>query len=610
MSLTSRTGALGRMLALSVIVGLHVGLTPSFIGVSRAEDGQPPDGPRVFFIDVEAGPVSGGLSNFGVPISIFGKGFGNERGASRVTIGGVEVATYLVWGSGNAHNKMLDMIVVQPGAKVKPGAIVVTVNGVPSNSDCSFKSNSGKVYFVAVSGSDSSPCSASAPCATILHTFSVMKPGDTTLVRGGSYAEGEIWIRSPDGGAADAPKVIKNYPGEEVYLPNSARGFIVDANYVTVSGLQFQNGKSMVAAGWANRDQRANRFINNTFAGKIDYAAIEITGPDHLLAGNVCDVATSTQGTEGHCYYVTQGSNLKVLYNIASGAPGYGLHIFDERRASGDFQRVIRDVLVEGNILKNSTQRSGMIIEVADQGGYGNHIEDITIRNNVFAANDLVGLVVMGISKGVKVYNNTFYQNGREALYVDSDPKINGVDIRNNLFYQSHNTNCSMDCSFFPEGHIQIGTAAKGVTLNTNSYEPGSPVVAGLRDSNPITGSVRFMNPAALDFHLQPGSAVIDRGITLAAVPTDFDGRHRPQGVAYDIGSFEYVQPEIASFVCDPLVALTPGSSFCTVVLIAEASADDQLKVTAVDQASIVTPPSMVRMGGLAAIRRYPRPVR
>ena len=74
--------------------------------------------PRILFTDVEGGPVSGGPGNRGVPISIFGKGFGATRGASKVTIGGVEAAGYMSWGAGNANNPGLDMITVQPGPNV------------------------------------------------------------------------------------------------------------------------------------------------------------------------------------------------------------------------------------------------------------------------------------------------------------------------------------------------------------------------------------------------------------------------------------------------------------------------------------------------------------
>ena len=85
--------------------------------------------PAVFFTDVTSGPQVGGPDNLGVPIAIFGKGFGSTRGNSTVTISGLEVAKYWVWGESNANNTMLDMIVVQPGPNVTAGAVVVNVGG-------------------------------------------------------------------------------------------------------------------------------------------------------------------------------------------------------------------------------------------------------------------------------------------------------------------------------------------------------------------------------------------------------------------------------------------------------------------------------------------------
>jgi Chondroitinase B len=494
--------------------------------------------PRIFFVDVKTGPAKGGPGNLGLPISIFGKGFGMTRGNSRVMIGGYEVAGYLVWGSNNAHNRDLDMIVVQPGLVRSGGPITVIVGGVSSNSDHAFSVSPGDIYYLSPTGSDAKACSEAAPCATVAHVISLMKAGDTLLLRQGSYSEGEIWIRQ--GGSVDRPKVIKNYPGEEVLMGNAARDFFVDADHITVSGLNFRNGKSLLAVGWASPNQRDNWFINNTFAGTIAWAAIEITGHDHVLAGNVCDVSGSVVGTMGHCYYVTQGSNLKILYNVASGAPGYGIHIYDERRADKDYQRIIRDVLVEGNILKGSRQRSGMIIAMSDNGGYGNRIENVTIRNNIFFANNHAGLAIEGAVSAVSVYNNTFYQNGLQALYLDNNTNIHGVDIRNNLFYQSRNSNCSTECGDMREAHLQIGTNAQGVTIAGNSYQPGRATILGGSDSKAVTGEVLFLNEAAQDFHIRAGSSVINRGLTLSSVVTDHDGRLRPQGTGYDIGAFEH----------------------------------------------------------------------
>ncbi len=85
--------------------------------------------PAVFFTDVEAGPTRGGPGGLGIPIAIFGTGFGASRGRSTVTINGREVAAYLSWGKNAANNNGLDMIVAQPGGSVTSGAIIVSVGG-------------------------------------------------------------------------------------------------------------------------------------------------------------------------------------------------------------------------------------------------------------------------------------------------------------------------------------------------------------------------------------------------------------------------------------------------------------------------------------------------
>ena len=495
--------------------------------------------PHIFFTDVETGPTTGGPGNLGIPISIFGKGFGAARGNSRVTIGGTAVASYLVWGAANAHNKDLDMIVVQPGALRSGGPIEIIVDGASSNLDHSFTPTPGHIYYLSPNGSDAHSCSESSPCATVGHVVPDMKTGDALLLRGGAYSEGEIWIRAPQGGAPNQPKTIKNYPGENPVLGNAKRDFYIDADYVTVSGLNFQNGKSLLVTGWATLNQRGARFINNTFSGVIAWAAIDITGHDHLVAGNVCDLSGSTVGTMGHCYYVTQGTNSKILYNVASGAPGYGLHIYDERRADKDFQRVISNLLVEGNILRGSRQRSGMVLDMSDAGNYGNRIENVTIRNNIFYENDQAGLVIKGSVRGVSIYSNTFYQNGRQSAYIDSNPGINGVDIRNNLFYQSRDSKCSGECEM-TLAHLYVGTNAQHVTVSGNSYCPGRPMIFGVSDSNPTSGEVSFANADAEDFHLLPGSSAIGHGAVLPVVLTDHDGRPRPSDHPSDIGAYEY----------------------------------------------------------------------
>ena len=283
--------------------------------------------PTILFVDIEAGPTTGGPDDLGIPIAIFGTGFGTQRGDSVVTIGGVEVAAYRVWGERNAENPLLDMIVVQPGMGVTGGAIVVKTANGETNGETAFTVAPGRIRYVASPGSPTGACTADDPCNSISRAIepSITQPGDTILVRGGELTEIEIWIRGEygHGGTQAARKVIRNYPGEDVYLTNGARPFIVDAGYVTISGFRFRNGKTIGIPDTGDTGRhRGVRFINNSLTGPIGWGFIDTHGDDHMLAGNSCEATSSPVGTQGHCYYVPYGNNLRIIYNVGGGAPG------------------------------------------------------------------------------------------------------------------------------------------------------------------------------------------------------------------------------------------------------------------------------------------------
>lgn len=522
-------------------VGLVLTGLLAFLARGTAQESAP--APAVLFTDVVTGPTSGGPGNLGVPIAIFGTGFGATRGSSRVTIGGVDVGSYLVWGANNALNTTLDMIVVQPGAAVSGGAIAVTVGGRASNTDHTFTPNAGRIRYVGSTGSDSAPCTEASPCATISRAIepAISGPGDTILVRGATHLESEIWVRREygHGGTAAQPKTIKAYPGEVVALPNGSRPFIVDADYVTVSGFWFQNGKSLTIpdVGDTNR-RRGNRFINNKLTGPVSWAFIDSHGDDHAIAGNVCEATTSSVGTQGHCFYISYGNGVRVAHNVGGGTPGYGVHVFDQQRAQNDFRRVISNLIVEGNILRGSTQRSGLILSMGDEGNVGNVIDGVLVRNNVMTGNNHLGMLVAGNVRNVKIYNNTFVENGRQGLNISPGSGLQGYDVRNNLFVQSANGVCQSDCSWYTVAHAQV-VSTTSATVRTNGYFPGAPTVLGTTDPAPVGGTVSFVAPAQLDFRVQPGSNSIDRGETVIDVPRDYRGVMRPLGAAYDLGAFE-----------------------------------------------------------------------
>lgn len=432
---TSRRGRSGLVVALMVL-----GASP----IMHGPEGVPP---AVHFVDVESGPTTGGPGNLGVPIAIFGSGCGASRGSSRVTIGGVEVASYLVWGTKNALNPTLDAIVVQPGPAVTGGAIVVSVAGRASSPTLSFTRNAGKMRYVSAAGSDAADCTDATPCATIAHAIepSVTGPGDTILVRGGTLQENEIWVRREygHGGTPGQQKTIKAFPGESVILANGHRPFIISADHVTVSGFRFQNGKSLGISELGDASRlKGNRLVNNAYAGPVGWAFIDSHGDGHVIAGNVCEATSSSVGTQGHCYYISYGDGVRVIYNIGGGAPGYGIHVFDQRRATVDFRRVISNLVIEGNIVRSSTERSGMVLSMADEAGLGNVIDTVIIRNNVLTANNHLGLTILGNVRDVRVYHNTFVENGRQALTWDRG-RSSPTSISGTICSCSRRTRCA-----------------------------------------------------------------------------------------------------------------------------------------------------------------------
>jgi predicted outer membrane repeat protein len=54
-----------------------------------------------------------------------------------------------------------------------------------------------------------------------------------------------------------------------------------------------------------------------------------------------------------------------------------------------------------------------------------------------------------------------------------------------------------------------------------------------------LVGDPKFIDPLNGDYHLQFGSAAIDRGVE-AGVYIDLDGNSRPRGAGFDIGAYEY----------------------------------------------------------------------
>jgi hypothetical protein len=397
--------------------------------------------------------------------------------------------------------------------------------------DSSYRS--GNYYYVAPNGSDLNNGSIDHPWATVQHGGRKARPGDTVFVRGGLYNEGEIWLRGDygHGGAQGKLLTIKAYPSEKPVFVNGRRPFIIECDYICVEGLHFTNGKSISIRG-LNRN--TIQVKNNTLKGSgYAWGAMDIHGNNILIEGNECDLKGNTVGTQGHCYYISHGTNIIVRNNVAKGPTGYGIHIFDQRR-SGDplsFERLIQNVIVEGNVISDSEQRSGIVIAAYDHA----RIENVIVRNNVIFNNEHSGIFVPGLAENIKIYSNIIYSNkkGAAVLITGKDNEVKNVRIINNIF---DNSGIRGELPF----HVVNQHGNAEVILEKNLYWPKPLRLKNVVDSNPITGDPLFINATGGDFHLKGGSAAIDEGIFLEDVPKDRDGIGRPKNSAFDIGAYEY----------------------------------------------------------------------
>src|SRR5262245_999041 len=170
--------------------------------------------PRIFFSDLESGPNTGGQNNKGVWVTIWGRGFGANQGASTVTVGGGGADNYPLW----SDNK----ITFQLGAAAAGGQIVVNVAGVGPSNGLPFTVRPGNIYFVATTGNDANIGNLASPWKTIVKAKNTIAPGDTAYIEDGVAQTSEDSFTaylsmdnrgSSNSGTAAAPKALIAYPG-------------------------------------------------------------------------------------------------------------------------------------------------------------------------------------------------------------------------------------------------------------------------------------------------------------------------------------------------------------------------------------------------------------
>jgi len=518
--------------------------------------------PRLFFTDLESGPQAGGMDNLGVFITLYGEGFGSTRGNSRVTIGGGEVARYVLWGENNAPSRGIDMIVVQPGPGTMTGDIVVTVEGQPSNS-LPFSIRPGHIYFVdaeAPLASDANPGTADRPFRTLYRPREVMQPGDTVYVSG-TFAELDpaypgwdtVLLLSLDqsaGGTPGNPIAYIGYPGRSAILRGAGarRGLLLNQDsgplgYVTVANLGITEVAEPLPVSGSGHRIIGNRIYD---AARSDSGAIGVNGDStHIqVLGNLLR-QNGQAGEKLHHGFYPGGygttRNLEFAWNeILDQQGGRGIQMYGH--LAGDFldQIWIHDNLIAGSELNN--------VLIGGSDGGTDAIGNVTFHNNIIAGSlQEPGLRINTAAGSVQVMNNTFHGNAQSEVYLENAGESN-ITFRNNLL----SARSDGDYVWF-----EAGRAGPDSLLSShNLYFNAGP--APLWDAATVQADPLFRDPSEYDFRLLDGSPAIDAG-TGTPLPWDFAGNARPLGSQFDIGAFEY-----GSLQPGPFLDVPPGHTFFT----------------------------------------------
>ncbi len=361
---------------------------------------------------------------------------------------------------------------------------------------------SAATYYVSTNGSDSNTGTQSAPFRHLSKGASAAtQPGDTVIVMDGTYDnEGVVApnfvVTLYHSGTAGNPITFQAQNRGKAILDsmntstttacNGASSYfnLYNASFIVIQGFVIQRGCD---SGIQSNDSAHDIVIKwNEIRNIANHTVTDQIGRDGIFL-NSAEYNFTFDGNKFHDIGRTDGQTY--------------LH-FDHGIYSHS-----QSTTIINNQFYNMNR--GWSVQLAD--GASNW----TVANNTFAFGDANGesgqIMFWGANSNIAVMNNIFYNPNGAAMNQ----------------YAATLSNCSFNHNLVYGVSIILSGGTSGLTIGTNS----------------IGAIPMFVNAASApyDFHEQSGSASINAGIYLAAVPVDADGVSRPQGASTDQGAYEYV---------------------------------------------------------------------
>jgi parallel beta-helix repeat protein len=405
--------------------------------------------------------------------------------------------------------------------------------------------STGQTFYLEPNGSNTNPGTEALPWQTFGHAAYTLKPGQTVLVKNGTYTESLYIYKS---GTPGNPITYKAFPGAtpkiEIRNKNNEGVLIEGASYITVDGFSLE----YTAPG---APQAKGEQVDN---------GIDVTykrGSPALLTHHINILNNRVHGFPGAGISAIQSDYVRIEANTV-----WENNLWSKYATSGIsfYQSVDHDTaaglhsLIRGNTVFNNENRISFVQSDPPVITDGNCIIiDDSRQTQKFMQNNLTQYPVA--KGGVLIENNICAGNGARGVHVFSS---DNVLVRHNTLYWNQLTSSINDgeLTAFDADNVRfvnnvvyarpgkrangIGNATK-IVFERNLYFGTTDIPN--KSSSDLTGDPKFVTPGTnlfeANFRLQEGSAATDAALAGQSPAIDVSWSPRPKGKAADIGAWE-----------------------------------------------------------------------